>query len=352
MKKNIILIIVVLLIAGLMVWKLASNKKVINTKSQVTDTAAIAIPVKADTIRMQTLDLSISKTGTVTPFKESKVFATASANITQVNFNLGSIVKKGQVLAVLDNRSNQLEVEKAQAAASKAKSDLQTYQELLAGKATTAQKVKDLQQTYNDALNQVSQFQRQTSDAYIKAPISGMITTKDVEAGVFTATGTQVATIVDLAQAKVQVNVAESEVYQVKPGQAVNLAADVYPDNKLTGKVTFISPQADPTHNYLIEITLSNGGNSLLRSGTFVTVDFPSTTTRQQLVVPTQAITGSGDDAMIYVIKDNHVQQRKIKTGRTMQNTIEVASGLQQGDVVVIAGQINLKDGSLISVSK
>lgn len=351
MKKNIIITAVVILVLGLVIWKLTSNKKAINAQSQAIDTAAIAIPIKTDTIRSQAVDLSISKTGTVTPFKESKVFATGSANITKVNFNLGDKVTKGQILAVLDNRTNALELQKAQANADKLKNDLQTYQELLAGKATTAQKVKDLQQNYNDALNQVSQLQKQTSDAYIKAPISGVITTKDVESGVFTSPGAQIATIVDLTQSKVQVNMAEDEVYQIKQGQPVNIVADVYADHPFTGSVTFISPQADATHNYMVEMTLKNSGDNLLRSGTFVTADFPAKITHQVLVLPTQAITGSGDDASVYMVQNNHVYQRKIKTGRSLQNSMEVTSGLQQGDVVVVSGQINLKDGSLISVS-
>lgn len=352
MKKNIIITVVVILLLVLIILKLASNKKAINAQSQAIDTAAIAISIKADTVRNQNVDLSIRKTGTVTPFRESKVFATGSANITSVNFHLGDKVGKGQVLAVLDNRTNALELQKAQATAAKAKSDVQTYEELLAGKATTAQKVKDLQQTFNDAQNQVSQLQKQIGDAYIRAPISGVITTKDVESGVFTSPGIQIATIVDLAQAKVQVNVAEDEVYQIKQGQTVNIASDVYAGQPFSGTVTFISPQADATHNYMVEITLENSGDKLLRSGTFVTAEFTAKASHKALEVPTSAITGSGADASVYIIQNSHVYQRKIKTGRSMQTTTEVASGLQQGDVVVVSGQINLKDGSLISVSK
>ncbi len=70
MKKNIIITVVVVLVLGLIIWKLASNKKAINAQSQAIDTAAIAIPIKADTVRSQNVDLRFTKTGTVTPFRE------------------------------------------------------------------------------------------------------------------------------------------------------------------------------------------------------------------------------------------------------------------------------------------
>lgn len=351
-KKNIILAIVVVLLVALVVWKLAGNKKEINAKSQATDTAAIAIPVKADTARMQMVELSIIKTGTVVPFKESKVVSTGSGNITRIHFELGSRVAKGQVLAALDNRSNALQVQNAQANAAKLKNDLQTYQELLEGKATTAQKVKDLQQQYSEAVNQLAQLQKQSSDASIKAPISGIISSKDVEAGLFASPGTQIATIVDIAQTKVQVNISETEVYQVKQGQKVTITADVFPGHKFTGTVTFISPQADETHNYLVELNVANDSESLLRSGTFVNVDFSVKTTQQVLVIPTQAISGSGEDALVYIIKNNRVYQRKIRTGRALQDKSEILDGLQQSDIIVVSGQINLKDGTLIRISQ
>lgn len=352
MKKNIIITVVLALVLGLIAWRLASNKKVINTRSRSTDTAAIAIPIRTDSVRSQGVDMSIVKTGTITPFKESKVFATGSATITQLNVELGSHVVRGQVLAVLDNRTNALELQRAQAAAAKAKSDLETYRELLEGKATTAQKVKDLEQSYNDALNQVSQLQKRTGDAYIKAPITGEVTAKNVEAGVFASPGTEIASIVDITRARVQVYLSEQEVYQVKKGQTVKITADVFPDQSLQGVVSFISPQADAAHNYLVEVTVNNTGATALKSGTFITADFVSTSRVEALVLPSSAIMGSGQDASVYLVKDNRVVLKKITTGRALAGAMEVTEGIQAGDVVVTSGQINLKDGSLIRVSK
>ncbi|HTJ53043.1 MAG TPA: efflux RND transporter periplasmic adaptor subunit [Cyclobacteriaceae bacterium] len=351
MKKKTIMIIVGVLIAVLIVWKLASNKKELNLKSKPSDTAEVSIPVKVATVQLEAIKMDIKKTGSVVPFKESKVLTTSGGTIQKCSIELGQTVERGQVLAVLDHSASSLDLQKAETNAAKLKEDVQTYTELLKGKATTDQKVKDLTLQYNDALSQVNQIRKKISDTNIKAPISGMVSTKDVEEGVFANTGTQIATIVDITKIKVRVNLAEREAYQVKLGQSVKIVSDVFPDHEFTGVLSFISPQADDAHNYMAEIRMDNHPKFLLRSGTFVTAYFPITDPQNVLVVPQEALTGGSENASAYVVNNGRVKLKNIKTGREVKGLIEIADGLRAGDQVVISGQINLADSTRVSIT-
>jgi RND family efflux transporter MFP subunit len=352
MKTKHIVILVVVLIIGLIVYKLAVNKKKLNEKNKPVAVTQVQIPVKVAVAGEQVLEINIVKTGNIAPFKEAKAMAMSSGTLQQVRFELGDQVKQEQVLAVTDTRMAQLELQKAETDAAKLRNDLDTYTELLKGKAATQEKVNDIRNNYQNALNQVEQARKRISDATIKAPTSGIISAKPVEQGVFVNAGTEVATIVNLNKAKVQVNLTESEVYKVTKGQHVKLTTDVYPGKEFSGAISFISPQADQTHNYLVEIIIDNSAQAVLRSGTFVYADFSRKTTEQLLVIPREALTESVKNAAVYVVKNNVVHQQSIKTGAELGSNIQVISGLQAGDSIVTSGQINLKDGTPVSVSK
>ncbi|RYY23214.1 MAG: efflux RND transporter periplasmic adaptor subunit, partial [Sphingobacteriaceae bacterium] len=127
---------------------------------------------------------------------------------------------------------------------------------------------------------------------------------------------------------------------------------DVYPGQVFNGRISFISPQADETHNYSVEILATNNERTLLRSGTFVYADFSRKTKQNILLIPREALTQSIKDASVYVVENNAVRQKPIKTGIEMNGMIQVINGLKAGEVVVTSGQINLKDGSQVSISK
>ena len=351
MNKKTIMIIAGVVIALMIVWRLASNKKELNQKSQPVDTAEVSIPVKVAAVQMKTINMDIRKTGSVVAFRESKVLTTTSGTIERSSIELGQTVQRGQVLATLDHDAALLDLQKAESNASKLKADVQTYTELLEGKATTEQKVKDLTLQYNDALSQVNQIRKKIQDAHIKAPISGMVSTKDVEEGVFANAGMQIATLVDITKVKVRVNLAEREAYQVTLGQSVKIMSDVFPGHAFSGVLSFISPQADDAHNYMAEIRLDNHSKFLLRSGTFVTVYFPIPAPQNVLVVSQDALVGGNENAFAYVVQHDRVRLKSIETGREVKGLVEVIGGLEAGDKVVISGQINLADSTRVRIT-
>jgi len=352
MKRKHILAIVIILILALIIYKLASNKKTLNEKNAPVKQTNVKIPVKVANVAEQQLEISLVKTGSITPFKEAKVISATSGIIKELRFNLGDHVTEGQILAVMDSRALQLDLQKSESNVRRLKNDLNTYTELLEGKAATQEKVNEIRQNYLDAVSQSGQYRKQLSDASVKAPTSGIIAIKPLEQGVFVNAAADIGTIVNLVKVKIQVTLTENEVYQIVQGQDVKISVDAYPGKNFTGKVSFISPQADETHSYTVEITANNNEQTLLRSGTFVYTDFSKKTTQNVLLIPREALTESTKDASVYVVQNNIVRKKAITTGAEMKGMIQVLKGLNKGEVVVTSGQINLKEGSPVSVSK
>ncbi|PVH26875.1 efflux RND transporter periplasmic adaptor subunit [Sphingobacterium corticibacter] len=352
MKKKIIVTLVCVGIIAFVVFKLASNKKKINEKNQPAQVEDVRIPVTATPVSEEIQDIELIKTGMLAPFKEAKVLSVSSGNIQRLLFKLGDHVQQGQTLAVIDTRLLEIDLQKAESNASKLKRDLQTYTELLEGSAATQEKVNDIRQSYNDAQSLSQQLRRQIADATIKSPISGIIGNKAVEEGMFITAGGEIGSIVNLSQLKVEVYFTEAEVYQIKVGQKIKLTTDVYPDKPFYGTITFISPQANQAYNYQVEITANNDKNNPLRSGTFIYADFSRTTPQKVLLIPREALNASTQDASVYIAKDGKAVLRTIKVGAEFGSKIQVTEGLQTGEQVITSGQINLKDGTLINISK
>lgn len=352
MKKILVVSLIFIVTIGLIAFKLVTNKQKINEKNQPAKIENVQIPVTTAVVREEVQEVGLVKTGMLAPFKEAKVLSVSSGNIQRLLFNLGDNVRQGQALAIIDTRLLELDLQKSESKAAKLKRDLQTYTDLLEGNAATQEKVNDIRQNYNDAQNEVEQLHRQISDATIKAPTNGIIGSKTVEEGMFVSSGAEIASIVNLSQLKVQVYLTEAEVYQIAPGQKIKLTTDVYPNKSFAGTVTFISPQANQAYNYQTEITAANNKDTPLRSGTFVYADFSRKTAQKVILIPREALIESTQNASVYTVQNGKAALRSIKVGAEYGDNIQVNEGLQPGEQVITSGQINLKDGTLINISK
>ncbi|HXH19901.1 MAG TPA: efflux RND transporter periplasmic adaptor subunit [Chitinophagales bacterium] len=349
--KKIIWITAVILIIGLMALKLAINKKELNKrKNPVTQNKELPVAVAIATAKIIPVNLSLVKTGTLLPYQEVDITSSAQGKLENVQFELGSKVHKGQLLAQVDYQLKQLALEQMLITIEKLEKDSARFQELLAGNAATEMQVNEIKFNLQNAKNQARQIKKQIADATITAPISGVIVRKNFEAGEFVNPGFNLGLIVDVSRMKVQVQVGETEVYRVKEGQEVKVTSEVLPGKSFSGKVTYVSPKGDDTHNYLVEITLPNDPGNSLKAGTFVYVDFSSETEENVLQIPRNALVESIRNPYVYVVEDSVAKLRAITVGRELGENIEVLHGLKENETVVVSGQINLRDNALIKV--
>lgn len=352
MRKKITIGVICFATIFFFIFKLANNKKKINEKNMPVTVKNVTIPVTVAMVKILTEQSKLMKTGVLAPIAQSKVLSVANGNIKRLQFKIGDHVIKGQSLAIIDTKLLELDLQKSSTNLSKLKHDLQVYTELLEGKATTTERVSEIRLSYNDALAQYQQLRRQIADATIKAPTSGIVASKIVEEGMFVMSGAEIATIVNLEKLKVEVLLTETEVYKISVGQRIILKTDVYPERPFSGRITFIAPQADQTYNYKVEITATNDEKFPLRSGTFTYADFSQPSVKKIMLIPRDALMTGTSDGSVYVIENGRASLKKIKLGGTYGELIEVISGLIPGEQVITSGQINLKDGTLVNVSK
>ncbi len=347
--KKIVTIIVSLVLIGAIGWTLASNKSEIDSRKEV-KTVLQEIAVTAVPASMKETTGNLELVGTAEANREVTIASEASGKITQINFKLGDYVGKGTILAKVDDTYKRLSFENAQINYNKYKEDYDRYQILIKEDAVSETQLRDMRVACENASIQLENAKKQLDDTRIVAPFDGYITSKNTELGAFVNPGSAIAGIADIAQLKISLAVSESNVYELHPGQGVNVKTNVYPDITYQGTISHISPKGDNAHQYPVEIMIANNKNYLLKAGTYVNVTVDMGKSKPTLMIPRDAIVSSVKDPSVYLVNGKNAQLVKIGTGRDYQSDIEVLSGLKEGDLVITNGQINLMDGSLISI--
>ncbi|WP_347158856.1 efflux RND transporter periplasmic adaptor subunit [Pontibacter chitinilyticus] len=349
--KKILTIVAIMVIVGLVAFRLVNNKKEIDAKNQVVDNSNTTIAVNVAPVVSRISEQNLSMVGTVIPDKEIEVKPEVQGQITSLNVDLGDYVKKGTVIARIDNQVRALQVANAEQALADARQNYERYTNLFNGGAATKAQLDQYTLAYENAQNQLKQARKELSNTVVQAPISGYVTQKPVERGAFINIGTPIATLVDVSQLKVQLSVPERDVYALHVGDPVSITTSVYPGVTFDGKLTFVSPRGDEAHNYPIEVAIDNQEKNPLKAGTYVDVTFNKKNETPSLQIPREALVGSIKDARVYVVNSNNLAVLKnITIGADNGQYLEVLKGLDAGDKVVTTGQINLTDSTKVTV--
>jgi len=347
--KKVITVVVIIALLALIVFRLKSNHDKISA-AKVVSTDISYISVNVSPVKKMVLNDSLHLVGYLDAFSEVDVAAEASGTITVLNAELGQIKQKGNVIAIVDDKLKQLAVKKAQINLSKLEKNLARSKNLFDGGTLTEQQRDDAQTLYDDAKVQVDQAQKQLDDATVMAPINGIVSKKQYEKGEYINMGSPIVTLVDISRLKIKLNVSEPNVYQLKNGDNAIITCDVYPGATFVGNISYISPKGDDTHNYPVEIQISNSSEYPLKSGTFANVLIALPSTGEALYIPREALLGSIKDASVYVVENGKASLRNIVVGSGNDKYLKVISGLTENDKVVINGLINLSDGKEIKI--
>ncbi len=349
MKRTVAIIVAVVLV-GLIVFRLMGNHKKINAKQNIsTDLSYTSVDVA--TVKKMQIEQNLDLVGYLDPAKEVVISAEAQGSITSLNIELGQAVSQGSTIALIDSRQKLLSLKQTQISVKKLAKDLARYKSLLQGGSATEQQVDETQNAYDNAVIQEQLAAKQLSDATVKSPIGGIISKKLVERGTYINVGNPIATVVDIATMKIKLNVSEANVYLLKMGQQATITTDVYPTVSFSGKISFISPQGDQAHNYQVDMLTSNGGKNRLKAGTFVNAHFDLPARPNTLYIPREALQGSIKDAKVFVAENGKAVLKNITVRSGNDKFVEVIAGLNEGEKVVVTGQVNLTDGKVIKVN-
>ena len=321
-----------------------------NTSSKKSEAAEVVVAdptVSVAQVFVREVPQEAVYTSTVQAFVKNNIAPQTAGRITKINVEVGDFVKEGQVLAEIDKA----QLLQAQLQLQNQEVELQRLKTLYEEGGLSQSDYDAIQLQYNVLKTQVDNLIENTT---LRSPINGVITARNYDVGDMYAMSAPLFTVEQIVPVKLLLGVSETDYSKVKKGDSVTVTADAIPDKTFYGKVNRIYPTVDPaTRTFTVEVKIDNTYKTL-RPGMFAraTVNFGS---NNNVVIPDVAVVkqqGSGERFVYVLNEDNTVTYKKVVLGRRMGAEYEVLEGLEDGDKVVIGGQIRLKDGVKVIVNE
>ncbi len=319
-------------------------------KSQDHSDASSALPLSVKTIEteFQTIQLREQIPGTVRPIEQATLSSKIVGTIEQLPVTLGQKVQKGDLLLKTSADEISAKVLQAQVQLEQVARDLQREQSLLEQEASTTETVKALEKRLRIVQAAAEEAEVMLSYTKIHAPFEGVITQKKVHVGDLAAPGPPLLEIENFTRLRVESDIPESLIDFIKIGESMEVQSSA-DSQSITGSIVEIAPSLDPvSRTFLTKIALPE--NAGMRSGQFVRVLIKSKQIKT-LLIPQQSITRLGQIERVFVALNDKVSLRIVKTGATFGDKIEVLSGLNPGEKVIISEIANLRDGQSIEIT-
>ena len=312
---------------------------------------------QTETVKRRDIAASVQATGVIRARigAEVKVGARISGRVERLYANIGDVVKKGQLIARLEQVDLQAKVDEArmnlktsEANLDLAKKTIKRIEGLYAEELVSRDKLDVAERDLITAQAQVNQIREnirynetQMSYANIYAPISGVIASVATQQGeTVSASSLNVptfVTIVDLNRLEIYAYVDETDIGKIKPGLEAIFSVDSFPDKDFKGKVTAIYPKATIQDNVVYYITVISIENPEGKLKPDMTVNATILLNKRDnvLAVPNKSIKREGGKKVVTVLENNKPIQKTVKTGWKDSAYTEIVEGLKEGDRVV-----------------
>ena len=401
MKRNGIVIVMVFIIAS--ICSCGKKEGVIAEKGPVVRLA------KVDTLKPSPVEDYYEAVGTVRSKTTSVLSSKIVGNIIAVHIREGSLTRLGQLLIEIDDRDINAQLKKAQAGFREAQDTLEEIEQIIRASesardaaqankvlaASTFQRYRALleqrsvsQQEFDEMLakNKVAEAEADRTDRMLQSilakknqvlarieqakaevvnaqislsytritsPINGVVTVKQADVGTLAAPGAPLLTIEDGAHYRLEATVEESQIRNIRLGNPVKVIVDALGE-EISSRVTEVVPTSDPaSRSYVVKIDLPaagrrSGSQSNLCSGLFGKARF-AIRTREALLIPQTAILHRGQLVAVYALDSQEIAYlRLIKTGKPYGDRVEVLSGLNNGDRIIVDRVEEISDGNRI----
>jgi len=288
-------------------------------------------------IRTSQVPIRVEVTGQVMPIFQAILSSRIQGTIDKLLVREGTQVSKGQTLIQLDNRDIQADLARASAEVENAKAQLDRMKTLYGQDAVSKQEMENATRTYKVAEADRKAVLAQLSYTVVKAPFDGMITEKKVEAGELASPGQPLLKMEDPRKLRLETTVAEGDLKSVSLGDKIPILIDALGVQTLRGIVSQILPAGDPhTHTFMVKVDLPI--TSGLKSGMFGRLQLDKGVT-QTMLVPASVIVERGELTTVFVVGSDTISRlRWVKVGRRLDTQIEILSGVNVGERVLLEG--------------
>ncbi len=350
-----------------------------------------AIPVRTEMVGTGCVTNAIKLTGALEATRVVDVMPKIAGRLESLALEDGTPVLEGtkvtnrQVIAVIDHRDLAAQLAQAKAAVETARAAIDTAKVVLKDRlreknrmgklfaeGSTTEQQRDLAETaHEQAVTEVAQAEAKLvqaraaievtdvnlTEAFLHAPMDGVVSAKYVDPGAMVSDLTKVVQIMPMEELKFLVAIPGPYLRHLVAGQTtVSVVSDVAPERTFSGVIVRVYPAVDPvTRTATVEVRLANetdaAGSWVLRPGLYAEGRIVLEVRRDVVVLPVDVVLRRGDRFLAFVVKDGKAETRALQVGVRDGNRFEIVAGLRAGEQVVVAGQHRLTDGQPVRLA-
>lgn len=301
-----------------------------------------ALLVSGFMIQPQELSDLYKSTGTLRPDEDVELAFETSGKIVGINFTEGTRVKKGDLLAKINDKPLQAQLEKLNAQRKLAE-EKEFRQRSLLNKDAISQEsydqiVTELQTNQAD----INLVKARISETELRAPFDGIIGLRNVSEGSYTNPSTKIARLVKISPIKIEFSIPEKYVNQVQIGYPLTFSVDGT-NKTYEAQVYAVDPQIEEATRSIVIRALHPNKTEELKPGRFVTVTLLLSRIDNAIAVPAEAIIPEMEGEMVFVYKKGKASGIRVKTGLRTESLVQIVDGLNYGDTVLTTGILQLR---------
>ncbi|MGL5359971.1 MAG: efflux RND transporter periplasmic adaptor subunit [Shewanella sp.] len=309
-----------------------------------------AIPVETTTVLQGNVSSFYTTTATLEAPEEAHVVSRISGLIETITVEEGDRVSKGQVLAIIDAKRQQYDLDRSEAEVKIIAQEFDRLKKMNNKEFISADSMAKLEYNLQAALARKDLAALQVKESRILSPIDGIIAKRLVKTGNMAKEFGELFYIVNQDELHGIVHLPEQQLASLTLGQEGQVFSHQQPNTSIAAKVLRISPVVD-AQSGTFKVTLAVPNQAAkLKAGMFTRVELKYDTHENVITVPYSALINQDNQQALYVIDGTKAQRRVVDIGYRQGDTVEIRSGVKPGERIVTRGQQNLKDQALVEV--
>jgi membrane fusion protein (multidrug efflux system) len=313
--------------------------------------AATPVPVEVAFPIREDIYATYHATTTIASDIDAPVLARVQGEVVQLLVEEGDQVLQGQVLARLDGERLRLDMLAAKANLKKGRKEFDRYSDL-AKRGLVSESMFDGLKYDVAALQATYELKKLNYDySEIRAPISGLVSSRDIKLGQNVSANGVAFRITDTAELLAYLQIPQAELAKFSAGHSARLRVDSMPGTDFPATIVRISPTIDASNGTFRATAFVDNEDGYLVPGMFARFTVSYEKHEDALTVPTNAIVEEDNEMTVYVVADGEVTRRIVVTGISANGQVEILSGLAEEEGIVVIGHSALRDGSKVLAS-
>jgi membrane fusion protein, multidrug efflux system len=303
------------------------------------------MPVDVDTARRQSIVDAVRATGRIEAVQAVELRPDEQGRVTALLFQEGQFVASGTPLVRIDDAMLRASAERAKADRDLARQQLERVRRLREQNASSPADLERAEAAGRSAEAGLAMLELQIARTTVRAPFAGVIGQRFVSMGDYVTTATRLLTLQTIDPQRAVIEVPERHAVRLRPGQTVEFTVAATPGRIYRATVDFIDPVVQDTNRTILVKARAPNGDRVLRPGMFIEARLAVATRAGAIVVPEDAVQPLRTANVVWAVADGKAQRRVVQLGVRSQGVVEILSGVQAGEQVVVGGLERMGEG-------